>query len=89
MPTNPYTPPEVEPEPPRRRSRVWTWIGVAGLALMLVSGAALCGTADFQRGGVTYRSAHLALLLMAAFGLGFLGLIVGSAGVLVGYFRRR
>jgi hypothetical protein len=81
MPTNPYEPPKERGGLPRRN--IWPWVCVTGVAAMLAGGLALCGTADFQQGGVRFLQVSQALAFAILFCAGALGLIVGSIGWLI------
>ena len=84
---NPYKPPTAETRTPK--SVAWRRTGLLGLSVMLVSMATLCGIGEFHHGGVSFRSATLALLLMGAFVLGTATLIGSGIGWLLAAALRR
>jgi hypothetical protein len=86
MEPNPYEPPQGDKQAPTPYR--WWRVSLLGLTLMLASLLALCGTGDFQHGGVTFLSAWIAFLLAGIFCLGVVILVVGGIGWIMAALRR-
>lgn len=81
MSENPYEPPKGVTRTPA--SIPWGRVSLSGLGVMLLSTAALCGIGDFRGGGVSFKSATLALLLAGLFCTGAIILVGGGIGWLM------
>ena len=85
MQPNPYEAPKFGTPSPRTMPRR---ICLAGLALMFISVAGLCGAGKFQNGGVTYLYAALPISLAALFCLGSIAFIGGGIFWLFSWITR-
>jgi hypothetical protein len=87
MAANPFEPPKVADSLPKRK--LWPWLFLAGMVVMIASAAALCGMGDFRQRGVSYQSAWQALVLVAALATSALGVVVAGLGWLISSLATR
>ncbi len=86
IPVNPYESPRPFGDGPK--PNWWKRTCLLGLATMIVAAMLLCGSAEFQHRGVTFRHAHLAILLLCSFVCGTAIFLVGGLGWLIRTLRR-